>query len=80
MNPIYAVALTPDGQYAACGRANQIFVYHVPSGQLVTRLTDPALVEVGLVRRTRAWRISTWCSRWPSVPMATCWPRAAIAK
>jgi len=45
MNPIYAVALTADGQYAACGRANQIFVYHVASGQLVTRLTDPALVS-----------------------------------
>lgn len=43
VNPIYAVAVTPDGQYAACGRANQIFIYHVPTGQLVTRLTDPAL-------------------------------------
>ena len=40
LNPIYAVALTTDGQFAACGRANQIFVYHVPSGQLVTRLAD----------------------------------------
>lgn len=48
MNPIYAVALTSDGQYAACGRANQIFVYHVASGQLVARLTDPALVKSGL--------------------------------
>ena len=45
VNPIYAVALSFDGQYVACGRANQIFVYHVPSGQLVSRLTDPALVE-----------------------------------
>jgi WD40 repeat protein len=44
MNPIYAVALSPDGQYAACGRANQVFVYHVASGKLVTRLTDPALL------------------------------------
>ena len=48
INPIYAVAITPDGQYAACGRANQIFVYHLASGQLVTRLTDPALVKSGL--------------------------------
>lgn len=48
INPIYAVAVTPDGQYAACGRANQIFIYHVPSGQLVERLTDPNLVEAGL--------------------------------
>ncbi|MBP87596.1 MAG: hypothetical protein CMJ64_12870 [Planctomycetaceae bacterium] len=43
VNPIYTVAVTPDGQYAACSRANQIFIYHVPTGQLVTRLTDPAL-------------------------------------
>jgi WD40 repeat protein len=43
VNPIYAVVITPDGQYAACGRANQIFIYHVPTGQLVTRLTDPSL-------------------------------------
>ena len=48
INPIYAVAITPDGQYAAAGRANQIFVYHVASGQLVTRLTDPELIKSGL--------------------------------
>jgi WD40 repeat protein len=48
INPIYAVAVTPDAQYAACGRANQIFVYHVASGQLVTRLTDPELIKSGL--------------------------------
>jgi len=45
MNPIYAVALTADGQLAACGRANQIFIYNVASGELVTRLSDPALVS-----------------------------------
>ncbi|MCH8924283.1 MAG: hypothetical protein IIA67_14185, partial [Planctomycetes bacterium] len=48
VNPIYAVALSSDGQYAACGRANQIFIYHVASGQLVTRLTDPQLVSMGM--------------------------------
>jgi WD40 repeat protein len=42
-HPIYAVAVTEDGQFAACGRANQIFIYHVSTGELVTRLTDPAL-------------------------------------
>src|SRR5438093_6609778 len=41
LNPIYAVAIMPDGQFSACSRANQIFIYHVPSGELVTRLTDP---------------------------------------
>src|SRR6266516_2407882 len=48
LNPIYAVALTSDGQFAACGRANQIFIYHIPSKQLVTRLTDPQLLKAGL--------------------------------
>jgi WD40 repeat protein len=45
VNPIYSTALSRDGQFAAAGRANQIYIYHVPSGQLVTKLTDPALVE-----------------------------------
>jgi WD40 repeat protein len=40
---IQACALTADGQYAAATRGNQILIYHVPSGQLLTRLTDPAL-------------------------------------
>jgi len=45
MNPIYAAAVTPDGRYVACGRSNQIFLYNVATGELVTRLTDPALVD-----------------------------------
>jgi WD40 repeat protein len=50
INPIYAVSVSPDGQFAACGRANQIFVYHLPSGRLVTRLTDPELVKTGFYK------------------------------
>jgi len=46
MNPIYALALSLDGQFAACSRANQIFIYHVQSGRLMTRLADPALARV----------------------------------
>jgi WD40 repeat protein len=45
LHPILAVAVTGDGQFAACGRANQIFIYHVPTGQIVARLTDPKLAE-----------------------------------
>jgi WD40 repeat protein len=45
VNPVYAVALTPDAEFAACGRANQIFVYHLGSGKLVTRLSDPRLLK-----------------------------------
>ncbi|HWB10664.1 MAG TPA: c-type cytochrome domain-containing protein [Pirellulales bacterium] len=48
VNPIYAAAVTPDGQYVACGRANQIFVYHLPSGRFVCRLTDPELLKSGV--------------------------------
>jgi len=48
LNPIYAVALTSDGQFAACARANQIFVYRLPSRQLATRLTDSQLLKAGL--------------------------------
>ena len=47
INPIYSVAMTEDGRLGACGRGNQIFVYHLPSGQTVARLTDPALVKLG---------------------------------
>ncbi|MCH8922719.1 MAG: hypothetical protein IIA67_06170, partial [Planctomycetes bacterium] len=46
-NPIYAVAISPDGQWAVCGRANQIFIYHIPSGREMGRLTDPGLLIKG---------------------------------
>ncbi len=45
LHPILAIAVTGDGQFAACGRANQIFVYHIPTGQIVARITDPKLAE-----------------------------------
>ena len=41
LSAIYAAALTRDGQFAVCGRANQIFVYHLPSGRLAARIIDP---------------------------------------
>ena len=40
---IYSVALTQDGEYAACGRGGHVFVYHVPTKRLVTRLVDDSL-------------------------------------
>ncbi|MCA9064180.1 MAG: hypothetical protein KDA96_14015, partial [Planctomycetaceae bacterium] len=45
VHPINALDVTDDGQYLVCGRANQIFLYHVPSGQLLTRLSDPSLQD-----------------------------------
>lgn len=50
VNPIYAVAISPDGQYVAAGRANQISVYHVPSKREVGRLTDPELLKSGVYK------------------------------
>lgn len=43
---VYSVAITSDGQYVACGRANQIAIYHVPTGQQVAQLSDPNLRSV----------------------------------
>ncbi len=48
VQPIFTVALSPDGQFAACGRANQIFIYHLPTGRMLGRLTDPSLLKSGL--------------------------------
>ena len=43
LNAIYALALSPDGQYAACGRGSRIHVYHLPTRSLVAHLHDPSL-------------------------------------
>jgi WD40 repeat protein len=52
LNPIYATAITGDGQFAAAGRANQIHLYHLPTGQLVERLSDAVLMKSGLYAKT----------------------------
>src|SRR5262245_16184334 len=51
INPVFAVAISPDGQYAAAGRANQIFLYHIPSKRELGRLTDPALIQRGVYKQ-----------------------------
>src|SRR4029077_8167000 len=45
-HPIYAVGLDTEGQYAACGRANQLFIYHVPTGRLIDQPVDPKLAPL----------------------------------
>lgn len=50
VNPIFAVAVSNDGQYLAAGRANQIFLYHVPSKREIGRLTDPALLQSNIYK------------------------------
>jgi WD40 repeat protein len=48
LDAILALALTQDGQFAACGRGNRIDVYHVPSSRLIARLADEKLAAAGL--------------------------------
>jgi WD40 repeat protein len=43
--PIYAVAVSPDGQLAVCNRANRLFVYHLPTKRLLACLEDPKLAK-----------------------------------
>ncbi len=50
VQPIYAVALTRDGRYAACGRGNRLFVYDLATRELAAELTDPALAGAGAHR------------------------------
>lgn len=51
VNPIYAVALSSDGQYAAAARANQVFLYQALTGRVIGRLTDPDLVKQGIYKQ-----------------------------
>ncbi|MCA9105382.1 MAG: hypothetical protein KDA83_08155, partial [Planctomycetales bacterium] len=45
VHPVQAITMTNDGQFAAASRANRIEIIHVPTGQVLTRLSDPALDE-----------------------------------
>jgi len=51
LRPIYAVAVSPHGQLAACGRANEIIIYHLPDGRAVGPLTDPSLSSSAAAHR-----------------------------
>ena len=41
--PVFAVALTADGQIVAASRGNRLYLYHAPSGQLIAELADRSL-------------------------------------
>ncbi|MEQ1853421.1 MAG: c-type cytochrome domain-containing protein, partial [Chthoniobacteraceae bacterium] len=69
LGAIFAVAVTPDGQFAACGRANQIGFYHLPSGRLLSSEVahrdqvnalaaspDGTLIASGGYREVKLWR------------------------
>jgi WD40 repeat protein len=69
LGAIFAVAVTQDGQFAACSRENRIFIYHVPAGRLVAQETghqdqvnalafspDGTLLASGGYRQVKLWR------------------------
>jgi len=45
--PIYGVAISGDGQWAAFGRGRELMVYNVPTRQVTAHLADPALTAFG---------------------------------
>lgn len=51
LQPIYALATSPQGGFVAAARANQISVYHLPTQSLVTKLTDESLLKSGLYKQ-----------------------------
>lgn len=46
MHAIYCVALSNWGRFAACGRANQIDLYDLTTGDYTGRLSDPELLTI----------------------------------
>lgn len=69
LGAIFAVAVTGDGQFAACSRANRVFIYHVPSGRLIATEAahrdqvnalafspDSTLLATGGYREVKLWR------------------------
>ena len=51
LRPIYALAVSPDGRFAACGRGDEICIYALPAGQLIAHLDDPGLASPGASHR-----------------------------
>lgn len=50
VDPIYSIALTQDGRYAACGRSNRLFLYDLATRSLITEIKDPAETSGGAHR------------------------------
>jgi WD40 repeat protein len=45
VQPVYAIALSPDGRFAAAGRANHVDLYDLPTQRLIASLRDPQLAS-----------------------------------
>lgn len=69
LGAIAGVAVTADGQFAACTRANRVFIYHLPSGRALLNEVahrdqvnavafnpDGTLLATGGYREVKLWR------------------------
>ena len=50
VHPIYTLAMTKDGRFAAAGRSNQISIYDLATQEFVTQVLDPAQKPAGAHR------------------------------
>ena len=71
VDPIYSVAITKDGRYAACGRSNDIFIYDLATRRVSAQISNAhqALVQSlafspdgkrlasGSFREVKIWRV-----------------------
>ena len=86
---IFAAAVTADGQFAACARANRVFVYHLPSGRGVANEVagrdqvnalafnpDGTLLATGGFREVKLWRRARDVQKFR---LADAGPRAAVS-
>ena len=86
---IFAVAVTADGQFAACARGNRAFVYHLPSGRSVANEVagrdqvnalafnpDGTLLATGGFREVKLWRRARDVQK---LRLADAGPRAAVS-
>ncbi len=92
LGAIFAVAVTGDGQFAACARENRVFIYHVPSGRLIASETaqrdqvntlafspDGSLLASGGYRQVKLWRRTPIVGK-PTDPLPVPAPDPARAK
>lgn len=47
LQPILAMAISPDDEYVVCNRGQKLLVYHLPGMRLAAELADPALAAAG---------------------------------
>lgn len=47
LQPMLALAITPDDEYVACSRGQKLLVYHLPGMRMSAQLADPALAAQG---------------------------------